>query len=112
MKCPPESKPVKPDVTEALKGMVEAARRLMYDQLGGEIQEGSLWYPLFEAMNKGDWALQPITIVIEGGILQSIDNLPAGLKVVVMDFDIDNVALEDLKQTDEGDFYVESVHVN
>lgn len=33
--------------------------------------------------------MQQITITVEGGVIQQIENIPAGVEVVVLDFDTD-----------------------
>jgi hypothetical protein len=52
-----------------------------------------------------------ITITVEGGVIQSIDGIPPGQKVVVMDFDTDGTPADELKENEQGEKYAESVHV-
>ena len=49
-----------------------------------------------------------ISITVEGGVIQSIEGIPADVQVVVRDYDVDG-SEEDLQEDDDGYPYVESV---
>jgi hypothetical protein len=48
-----------------------------------------------------------VAITVEGGVIQSVD-CPAGVQVVIRDYDIDG-SEADLAEDDSGDEYLESV---
>jgi len=50
-----------------------------------------------------------IVVTVEGGVIQSVDNIPPGQEVVVMDFDTEGVPDEETRENDLGQRYVESV---
>jgi hypothetical protein len=54
---------------------------------------------------------KPIIITVEGGVIQSIDDIPPGQKIVVMDFDTEGTPVDELKTTEGGDEYIESVYI-
>lgn len=52
--------------------------------------------------------MQKIIVVMEGGIIQDIQHIPAGIAIEVRDFDVEG-SDEELSKTDEGEEYVESI---
>jgi hypothetical protein len=61
-------------------------------------------------MAKQSDAPHDIRITMEGGVIQAVDNIPEGVRVVVMDFDVDGYDASDLKTSDQGDHYLEIVY--
>ena len=54
-----------------------------------------------------------IRITMEGGVIQAVENVPDGVRVVVMDFDVDGCQDEsELKRNGKGDLYREVVYDN
>ena len=53
-----------------------------------------------------------IHITMEGGVIQAVENVPDGVRVVVMDFDVEGHDAEDLKTNKRGDHYREVVYDN
>ena len=51
--------------------------------------------------------MKSITIVVEGGVIQEILDIPANIQVVVRDYDIDGS--EELETDGAGDQYVQTV---
>jgi hypothetical protein len=45
---------------------------------------------------------KPITITVEGGVIQDIQYIPKGMTVTVLDFDVDGVPEEDLTKLRNG----------
>jgi hypothetical protein len=45
---------------------------------------------------------KPITITVEGGVIQAIQHIPKGMTVKVLDFDVDGVPDEDLTKLRNG----------
>ena len=54
--------------------------------------------------------MKTINIIIEGGVILSVDDIPEGVEVVVKDFDAEGVDPDRLIESTEspGDFYFES----
>ena len=52
---------------------------------------------------------QTIWVTMEGGIIQSVDGIPEGIRVRVMDFDVEGVDENELKTTRSGDKYYETI---
>jgi hypothetical protein len=50
-----------------------------------------------------------IRITMEGGVIQAVENVPAGVRVVVMDFDVEDYDVSELKTNGRGEHYVEVV---
>ena len=51
-----------------------------------------------------------ILIVVEGGVIQNIEGIPAGVQVEVRDYDVEGCEPgDDLKTNDVGDEYFESI---
>jgi hypothetical protein len=50
-----------------------------------------------------------IRITMEGGVIQAVENVPEGVRVVVMDFDVDGYDVSELKTNDRGEQYLEVV---
>lgn len=51
-----------------------------------------------------------ITVTVEDGAIQGIEDIPPGVIVRVMDFDTDGVDADTLSVTDAGEFYIESIY--
>ena len=51
-----------------------------------------------------------IRITMEGGVIQAVDNVPEGVRVVVMDFDVEGYDESELKTNDRGERYHEIVY--
>jgi hypothetical protein len=49
-----------------------------------------------------------VHITVEGGVIQDVQ-VPAGMKVVVWDYDIDGIEPERLQRNGRGDKYVETI---
>jgi hypothetical protein len=49
-----------------------------------------------------------ITVTVEGGLIQEIENIPPGISVLVMDFDTDGTDEDEVTKTTEGDLCVVS----
>ena len=52
---------------------------------------------------------QIITVGVEGGVVQWIQGIPRGIRVVVHDYDVDGADKEELSKDENGDEYLESV---
>jgi len=50
-----------------------------------------------------------ITIVVKGGVIQEILNIPSSTTIQVKDYDIDGADQDDLQQDENGDRFVESL---
>ena len=50
-----------------------------------------------------------IRITMEGGVIQAVENVPAGVRVVVMDFDVEDYDVSELKTNERGERYREVV---
>jgi hypothetical protein len=53
-----------------------------------------------------------IRITMEGGVIQAVDNVPAGVRVVVMDFDVEDHDVSELKTNERDEHYREVVFDN
>jgi hypothetical protein len=68
---------------------------------------GALCYPVKEPVK--------IVVTVDGGVVQSVDGIPAGVNVEVWDFDTDGVDMDDLPDTRtternyRGEQYIRSV---
>ncbi len=53
----------------------------------------------------------PITVVVEGGVIQDILDIPAGAQVVVRDYDVEGIDADEaeLETDDDGNEHVRSV---
>lgn len=54
--------------------------------------------------------IQPIVITVEGGVIQSIDNIPPGQVVQVWDFDVQDER-ENVKENEQGEKFYLSEYV-
>ncbi len=61
-------------------------------------------------MAKQSDAPHDIRITVEGGVIQAVEYVPAGVRVAVMDFDVDGYDASDLKTSDQGDNYLEVIY--
>ena len=52
--------------------------------------------------------METITITVEGGVIQMIDNIPEGVRVVVQDFDTEGTPPDELTKLESGDFCIQS----
>ena len=50
-----------------------------------------------------------IRITMEGGVIQAVENVPAGVRVVVMDFDVEDHDVSELKTNERNERYLEVV---
>ena len=50
-----------------------------------------------------------IRITMEGGVIQAVENVPAGVRVVVMDFDVGGYDVSELKTNERDEHYLEVV---
>ena len=66
---------------------------------------------LCERLNTGGSLsrIRTIRLTMEGGIIQSIDGIPEGIRVRVMDFDVEGVGENELKTAQSGDKYYETI---
>jgi hypothetical protein len=46
-----------------------------------------------------------IIVTVEGGVVQSVDGIPAGVTVEVWDFDVEGCDEEDLETNGDGDHF-------
>ena len=53
--------------------------------------------------------MERIVIVMEGGVIQDIVNIPPGVEIEVRDFDIEGTIEEELEETPDGEQYVQSL---
>ena len=53
--------------------------------------------------------MERIVIVMEGGVIQDIVNIPPGVEIEVRDFDIEATIAEELEETPDGEQYVQSL---
>ena len=53
-----------------------------------------------------------IRITMEGGVIQAVENVPAGVRVVVMDFDVEDHDVSELKTNERDERYLEVVFDN
>ena len=51
---------------------------------------------------------EEINIIVEGGLIQQIYNIPKGIKIIVHDYDTDGIETDDTSKDQNGDVYVES----
>lgn len=54
----------------------------------------------------------PVTITMRGGVIQDIRNIPDNLTIRVLDYDIDGIAVEKLKEDDESNPCIVSIWEN
>ena len=47
--------------------------------------------------------LDTITVFVRGGVIQDIQNIPAGVKIRVQDYDVDNITKQELLNETEPD---------
>lgn len=50
-----------------------------------------------------------ITVIMEGGLIQDIIGIPAGITIRVHDYDVEGVDTEDLKTNGDGEEYTEAI---
>jgi hypothetical protein len=50
-----------------------------------------------------------IVITVEGGVIQSIENIPPGVRIVVRDYDVDGTERAGLVEDENGEQFVESI---
>ena len=50
-----------------------------------------------------------IRITMEGGVIQAVENVPKGVRVVVMDFDVEDYDVSELKTNERDERYREVV---
>jgi hypothetical protein len=60
-------------------------------------------------MSKRTGTPHDIRITMEGGVIQAVDNVPEGVRVVVMDFDVEDYDVSELKTNGRGERYLEVV---
>ena len=53
-----------------------------------------------------------IRITMEGGVIQAVENVPEGVRIVVMDFDVEDYDVSELKTNGRNGHYVEVVFDN
>ncbi len=53
-----------------------------------------------------------IRITMEGGVIQAVDNVPEGVRGVVMDFDVDGYDASELKTNQQGENCLERLFQN
>lgn len=53
-----------------------------------------------------------ITIIMEGGVIQEILNIPQGTNIVVKDYDSEMYDIDELETDEHGDEYKEIVFSN
>ena len=63
-------------------------------------------------MSKQTGTPHDIRITMEGGVIQAVDNVPAGVRVVVMDFDVEDHDVSELKTNERNERYLEVVFDN
>lgn len=57
--------------------------------------------------------IPPVLITVEGGVIQSIDNIPRDVVIEVRDFDVDDAGDPHVRRSPEsGDLYRESIWEN
>lgn len=73
---------------------------------GGDFVEygGQLFEDITKALAEQP-EVKPIRITMEGGLIQYIDNIPAGTKIEVWDFDTEGMDIEDMKKNEAGEEY-------
>lgn len=55
--------------------------------------------------------MQTIRIIVEGGVIQNVLDVPEGVEVEVRDYDVDGGEQDlELEEDDRGDHYVKSVY--
>lgn len=54
--------------------------------------------------------MHEIIITVEGGVIQSIDNIPPGVTIKVQDFDTEGSTEDEITESENGETYVESVY--
>ena len=63
-------------------------------------------------MSKQTATPHDIRITMEGGVIQAVENVPEGVRVVVMDFDVEDHDVSELKTNERNERYVEVVFDN
>ena len=53
--------------------------------------------------------IRTIRVTMEGGVIHNIDHIPKGIRVWVMDFDVEGVDESELKTNKAGDRYCETI---
>ena len=60
-------------------------------------------------MSKQTATPHDIRITMEGGVIQAVENVPDGVRVVVLDFDVEDCDVSDLKTNERNERYLEVV---